>query len=123
MGKEVLTLGDIEIYLILISLKDVDIEKVLVSNKISFGEKNHKYFIGHLYNNHKVNSLHITLLKTSAYVKSYHEDDDFLEKYNTIRDKVSAGIKKEFDSKPVYDKMFLKTKIKSCGNEVYRFLQ
>ena len=29
------------------------------------------------------------------------EDDDLLEKYKTIWDKVSADIKKEFDSKPV----------------------
>ena len=29
-----------------IYLKNVDIKKVLVSNKISFGEKNYKYFIG-----------------------------------------------------------------------------
>ena len=35
------------------------------------------------------------------------EDDDLLEKYNTIWDKVSAGIKKEFDSEPVYNKIFL----------------
>ena len=28
-----------------IFLKDIDIEKVLVSNKISFGEKNCKYLI------------------------------------------------------------------------------
>ena len=35
---------------LLCCLKDVDIEKVLVSNKISFGEKNYKYFIGYLYN-------------------------------------------------------------------------
>ena len=44
------------------------------------------------------------LLKTSAYVKSYDgqtkwsyfliEDDELLEKYNTIWDKVSADIKK-----------------------------
>ena len=44
------------------------------------------------------------LPKTSAYVKSYDgqniwmycfiEDDDLLEKYNTIWDKVSADIKK-----------------------------
>ena len=44
------------------------------------------------------------LPKTSAYVKSYDgqtrcmysviEDDDLLEKYYTIRDKVSADIKK-----------------------------
>ena len=41
------------------------------------------------------------------------EDDDFLEKYNTIWDKVSADLKKEFDSKSVYNKKYLKTKIKS----------
>ena len=33
--------------------------------------------------------------------------------YNTIWDKVSADIKKEFDSEPVYNRKFLKTKIKS----------
>ena len=39
--------------------KDVDIEKVLVSNKIFFGEKkNYKYFIGYFYNDHKVKPLH-----------------------------------------------------------------
>ena len=55
MGKEILTFGNIEIkkrnvyrYKILILLGDVDIEKVLVSNKLSFGEKNYKYFIGYL---------------------------------------------------------------------------
>ena len=50
---------------------DVDIEKVLVSNKITFGEKNYKYFIGYLYDNHKDKPLHIMLPKTDAYVKSY----------------------------------------------------
>ena len=48
-------------------------------------------------------------------------DDDLLEKYNTIWDKVTADIKKEFDSEPVYDKNYLKTKIKSHGNEVTDF--
>ena len=97
-------------------LRDVDIEKVLVFNKISFGEKNYKYFIGYLYDDHKVKSLHIMLPKTTAYVKSYDgqtkwvyiliEVDDLLEKYNTIWDKVSADIKKEFDSEPVCNKKF-----------------
>ena len=32
------------------------------------------------------------------------EDDDLLEKFNTIWDRVSAGIKKEYDSEPVYKK-------------------
>ena len=75
-------------------------------------------------------SHYIILPKTSAYGKSYdgqtksmyflNEDDKLLEKYNTIWDKVSADIRKEFDSEPVYNKIFLKTKIKlkSHGDEV-----
>ena len=52
-------------------LKDVDIEKALVSNKISFGRRKYKYFIGYLYDNHKVKQLHTMLPKTSVYVNSY----------------------------------------------------
>ena len=44
-----------------------------------------------------------------------------LEKYNTIWDKVSTDIKKEFDSEPVYDKKFLNNKVKSHGNKVANF--
>ena len=47
------------------------------------------------------------------------KDDDLLEKYKTIWDKVNANIKKESD--PVYNKEFLKTKIKSLGDEVTDF--
>ena len=46
------------------------------------------------------------------------EDDDLLEKCNTFWDKLSADIKKEFDSEPVYNKEFLTTKIKSHGDEI-----
>ena len=49
------------------------------------------------------------------------EDDDLLKKYNTIWDKVRADIKKEFDSNPVFHKDFLKTKIKSHGDELTDF--
>ena len=49
------------------------------------------------------------------------EDDVILEKYNTVWDKVSAYIKKEFNSEPFYNKQFLKTKIKSYGDEVTDF--
>ena len=109
--------------------QDVDIEKVLILSKISSGEKNYKYFIGYLLNDHKVKPFHIMLPKTSAYVKRYDgqtrwiyfstEDDDLLEKYNTVWDKVSADIKKEFDSE--HNKEFIKTKIKSYGDEVTGF--
>ena len=74
--KEILTFGNIEIEQNLnrhktpILLEDVDIKKVLVYNKISFGEKTYKYFISYLYDNHKVKPLHIILPKTTAYIKS-----------------------------------------------------
>ena len=135
MGKEILTFEDIEIeknkfyrHKTPAFWGDVDIEKSLVSNKISFDEKNYKYFIGYLYNDNKIKPLHIMLPKISAYVKSYDgqtkwmyfliEDDDLLEKYNTIWDKVSADIKQEFDSDAAYNKEFLKTKRKSHRDEV-----
>ena len=123
MSKEILPFGDIEIeknkfylYKTLIFKKDVDIEKVLKSNKISFDKKSYKDFIGYLYNDLKVKSLHVMLPKTSAYVNYYDgktkwiyfliEDDDLLEKYNAIWDKVSADVKNEFYSEPIYIKDF-----------------
>ena len=89
-----------------------------MSNKSSFGEK--KYFIGYLYDGNNVKPLNIMLPKISTYLKVYDgqtkwmyfliEEDDLLEKYNTIWDKVSADIKKEFDSESVYNKNYFKTK-------------
>ena len=49
------------------------------------------------------------------------EDEDLLEKYTTIWDKVSADVKRKFDSKPVYNKNFLKTKTKSHVDKVTDF--
>ena len=49
------------------------------------------------------------------------EDIDVLKKYNTIYDKVSSDIEKESDSKRVYNKIFLKTKMKSYRDEAAGF--
>ena len=71
--KEILTFGILKLKnnffcnKIPVLLKGVDIEKVLVFNTISFGEKNYKYFIEYLYSYNKVKPLDIT----SAYVNSY----------------------------------------------------
>ena len=70
MGKEILMFEDIEIernkvyhHKTPIFWGNVDIEKVFVSNTISFSEKNYKYFIGYLHNDNKVKPLHIMLPK------------------------------------------------------------
>ena len=49
------------------------------------------------------------------------DNDDLLEKHNTTSDKVSADIKKNFDSELVYNKTFLKTKINSHCDKVTDF--
>ena len=115
MGKQILMFGDIEIqknkfyHKTPIFLQHVDIEKILVSNKISFGEKT----INTLLVPCKI-MIKLMLPKTRAHVKGYEgqtkwtyfliEHDDLLEKCNIIWDKISANIKKEFDSKLVYKK-------------------
>ena len=47
-------------------------EKAAVSNKISFGEKNCRYFIGYLHDDYKIKPSHIMLPKTKAYVKGFN---------------------------------------------------
>ena len=49
------------------------------------------------------------------------EDDDWLEKYDNISDKVSAHIKKEFDRELADSKESSKAKIKSHIDEVKDF--
>ena len=76
-----------------------------------------------MHDNSKVKPLHIILQKASAYLKRYDghtkwihfmiEDDDLLEKDNTSWNKVSADIKKEFDSEPVFNSFFFENQNKT----------
>ena len=50
------------------------------------------------------------------------EEDELLGKYDTIWDKISADIKKEFENELVYNNFFfLKTNWKSYGDEATDF--
>ena len=46
------------------------------------------------------------------------KNDEVLENFNDIWEKVSKSIKKEFDSEPVYDEKYLKNKIKSYQGKI-----
>ena len=48
-------------------------------------------------------------------------EDELLKKYIDTLNKAYNCIKKEFDSKPIYNKKFLKTKFKSYGDEARNF--
>ena len=69
----------------------------------------------------------VFLPKMSAYRKDFGEtkyisflipDDELLEKYNEIWEKVKDSLKREFGSKPVYNKKDLKAKIKSYNGKI-----
>ena len=71
------------------------------------------------------------LPNTNVYVKDYDEkinwiyflikNDNLLNKYNTIWDKISTDAKVELNGIPVYNKTFLKTKTNVCGDEATDF--
>ena len=46
------------------------------------------------------------------------KDDELLEKYNEIWEKVKNNLKKEFDSEPVYNEKYLKAKMKSYNEKI-----
>ena len=87
-----------------ISIKSIDINKIVVSNKVSFGKKGIKYFIGWK-DAKKIRPLLIFLPKMSVYRRDFNEtkdivliiDGELLEKYNEIWEKVKNNIKKDFD--------------------------
>ena len=104
MEKTIIKFGDIEIkkqtfhqHKRPISIKkNIDIKKIVVSNKVCFGKKGSKYFIGYK-DAKKIKPLCIFLPKMSAYRKDFNEtkymsfltkDDKLLERYNKIWEKV-----------------------------------
>ena len=94
-----------------ISIKNIDINKIAVFIKVSFGKRGFKYFIG--YKDAKIRPLFLFLSKMSTYrrdfdetkymsfVIKYDELFELLEKCNGIWEKVKNDIKKEFDGKPM----------------------
>ena len=90
-----------------ISIKNIDITKIVVSNKVSFIKRGFEYLTGYK----DAKKIKCFLLKMSVYRRNFDEtkymsflikDDELLEKYNEICEKVKNSIKEEFDSEPVY---------------------
>ena len=113
----------------LFSLNDIDVNKILVSKKESYGTKNSlKYFIG--YNDGDViKTLCILLPQMIGYIKHFDSNETMsfkvsgnklLKKYNKIWEKVGNLLNIEFDSEPVYGDVdkYIKTKIKMYGDRV-----
>ena len=112
-----------------LDLNKIDVNKILVSKKESYGTKNsHKYFIG--YNDDDIiRPLCILLPKMIGYVKHFDSnktmsskvsDNKILKKHKNIWEKVANLLTLKFDSEPIYGDVdkYIKTKIKTYGDRV-----
>ena len=98
----------------LLSLNDIDVNKILVSKKESYGDV--------------IRPLCILLPQMIGYVKhfdsnktmSFKVSDNRLKKYKKIWEKFGNLLNIEFDSEPVYGDVdkYIKTKIKMYGDKV-----
>ena len=85
-----------------------------------------KYIIG--YNDNTIIPLQLCLPKMTGYLNIFEggtrkmpfltDNDEFLERYSKIWEKISDLIDKKFDSDPVYNNKYINTKIRSYNNDI-----
>ena len=113
----------------LFNIRDIDVNKILVSKEEAYGTKNYvKYFIG--YNgDDAIRLLCIKLPQMIGYVKNFDsnktisfkvDNNKLLKKYNGIWEIISNLLNIEFDSETVYgdNDKYMKTKIKMHEDRV-----
>ena len=109
------------------NIKDTDINKKLISKPESYDKNNvRKYIIG--YNDNIIRPLQLFLPKMTGYLNIFEsstrkmsfitDNNEFLERYTTIWEKISDLINKKFDSDPVYNNKYINTKIRSYNNDI-----
>ena len=102
------------------NIKDLDINKILISKPESYDKNNvRKYIIG--YSDNTMRPLQLFLPKMTGYLNIFEngtrkisfltDNNEFLERYTTIWKKISDLINKKFDSDPVYNNKYINTKI------------
>ena len=103
----------------------------IVILKLVKTKANYKYLVGYL--NEAIRPLVLIILKLSGYVKTFEikdgdkdeknelmycniDDEKLLEKYKAIRTKIEDI---ELNALPIYDDRYIKTKLRTYGDNVY----
>ena len=104
-----------------IDLMSVSIDQIVVSDKIKPNNEVSKYFFGYQ-KGEILKPLCIVLPQMSGYIKYFEygspnmsfliKDDEVWEKYKQIWGVIKNKLKIKFHSLPVYDKKYLKTKVR-----------
>ena len=127
MDKEIIKFDDTEIeeYKFhqnksLILINDIDINKIVVSNKLPFGKQDFKYFVGYK-DSEKIRRFCIFLPQMIIYKRSFDENrriyflikkEKVFIKYMENLQKVRNIIKNKFNRKLIYSKRYLKAEKK-----------
>ena len=109
---------------------DVNVDDIVIL-KLVKTKANYKYLVGYL--NEAIRPLVLIILKLSGYVKTFEikdgdkdeknelmycniDDEKLLEKYKAIRTKIEDI---ELNALPIYDDRYIKTKLRTYGDNVY----
>ena len=109
------------------NIKDIDTNKILISKPESYDKNNmRKYIIG--YNDDTISPLQLFLPKMTGYLNILEDgtrkmsfltdNNEFLERYTKLWEKISDLINKKFDGDPVYSNKYINTKIRSYNNDI-----
>ena len=104
-----------------VDLDLINVDQIVVSDKFKHSDDGFKYFIGYK-EGEIVKPLCIILPQMTGYIKYFEnggknmsfviKDDDVLDKYNEIWDKIKETLSIKFHSRPVYDEKYIKAKVR-----------
>ena len=108
------------------NIKDIDINKILISEAESYGKYNtKKYIIG--YSDEVIRELRIFLPQMIGYVKCFKDNKtmfsladykELLKENTKVWEKIRDLIGKKADAEPVYGDKYINTKIKLYNNDI-----
>ena len=92
----------------------VDVDNMLISEKVSSVKKNYEYFISYMDDDHKIKSFSIILLKRSQFIKNYDGESKWIYFFikvdellkNTVIFRIESVMKTQFKSELIYNKNF-----------------
>ena len=111
----------------LVDLMSVNVDQVVVSEKIKHNNEGFNYFFGYQ-EVEIVKPLCIILPQVSGYIKYFKnggknmsfliKDDEMWEKYEQIWDVIKNKLSINFHSEPVYYKTYIKAKVKEFDSKI-----
>ena len=127
-GENVVNKKDFHASKQVIALNSVESSKILVSDKFKLSDDDCKFFIGYLHDNDVIKPSCIFLPQMNGYIKYFDngrknmsfliEDERVYLKYNKIWNKVKKLLNIKFQSQPIHDNKYIKTKVKTFDEAI-----